>query len=365
MSAQLIGQAEQESNVIEIESFFGDKKMRWYQLSAVNEAIQAVIERITRILIVLPTGCGKTITIASTLNNPLLRNHFGLEEGEKLRVLFVAHTGRLLTQAERTFAEDSGVELILQSTQSAIPADLIEAGWHLTVLDEAHHEAMASVQYQLEHIGEHPLIGLTATPERADGCVIKFEKIINPISRQQAVEEGYLATTKLFSFVDGAEKNKTEIGKAILTAYVDIMAGTMVFVRTKNEINIIVEHITNLGYVAVGILDQNASELNDVLDAFSVGEIQFLVTCNRLGEGVDVKGCTTVLLLRTIGSYPLLNQIIGRAARPDTPCQVFEIINPLSAYNLDTTCVVGVPDTHTLIYQHRNEWVEEQFDYAA
>jgi superfamily II DNA or RNA helicase len=351
--------------MINVEDFFGDKAMRWYQISAVNQSIDAIIRGSLRILIVLPTGTGKTITSASMLNHPRLRAHFGLIEGERLRVLFVANNGRLLTQAERTYAEESGVELILQSTQSDIPQAVIDEGWHITILDEAHHESMASVQYQLEHIGEHPLIGLTATPDRADGSVIKFSEIIAPISREQAVQEGYLAPTKLYSIVDGAEKDKTRIGKDILSRYAHIMNGTMVFVRTKKEIAIIVDHILELGYTAVGIVDQTANELNDVLDAFAVGDVQFLVTCMRLGEGVDVRGCTTVLLLRTIGSYPLLNQIIGRASRPDCACQVFEIVNPLSGYNLDTTCVTGIPELHTLVYHAANEWHEELFDYAA
>ena len=349
----------------DLTEMFGEVEMRWYQIASREEACEALENGHTRILVVQPTGTGKTLTIACTLNSQRLRKALKVEGDRKLRVVFVAHNSRLLTQADRTFAEDNNVELILQSTQSKIPEDLIQAGWDITVIDEAHHEAMASIQYQLEHLGNHPIIGLTATPDRADGCVIKFSVIINPISRELAVAQGYLAETDLYSVVDGAEKDKTKILKEIFNTYAHMMNGTMVFVQTKREVGIIVDHLRSLGYSTAGILNQNKDELNTILDEFSQGKWQFIVSVNRLGEGIDIKGVTTVVLGRTIGSYPLLNQIVGRAARPDCACQVFEIINPLSGYNLDTTCVVGTPNRHTLVYHAANQWWEEEFDYAA
>lgn len=346
--------------------FYGDREIRWYQIAARNEAIAAVANGIKRILINLPTGSGKTLTIACTLGSPEMKSSLGIHPDKKLRVMFIAHIGRLLTQAERTFAEENGVELILQSTMSAIPQDIIDTGWDISVLDEAHHEACASLQYHLEtSFGDIPLIGLTATPDRADGMVIKFEKFINPISRSRAVKEGYLAETNLHTIVDGSERSKSSILCDIFDQYAYKMEGTLVFVRTKKEVGIITKHLSEMGYNAVGLSTQNSIELDRVLDSFSAGDIQFIVSCNRLGEGIDVSGCSTVVLGRTIGSYPLLNQIIGRAARPDCDCNIYEIVNPLSSLNLDTTCVVGNPKSHTLIHYAKGGWCEELFDYSA
>jgi len=104
--------------------------------------------------------------------------------------------------------------------------------------------------------------------------------------------------------------------------------------------------------------------LNILLDQFSEGAVQFIVNCNKINEGVDVKGCTDVLLGRQFGSYAQLNQVIGRAARPDSPCNVWELINPLSARNLDTTVVVGTPEFHRLVGKEGGQWVERQFNYV-
>lgn len=346
------------------DEFFGEAELRWYQIAAKNEAIEALRCGERRILIVLPTGAGKTITVATTMGCGAIKEVLGIKD-RNIRVLFVAHKHRLLTQAEETFAADSGVELISQSMFSAIPDDVIAAGWDVCVLDEAHHEACASFQYQLEKLGNFPIVGLTATADRADGCVIKFDVIINPISRERAVEEGYLAPTKIHSFVDVPSKDKVAVLTDIFANYIDQMGQTMVFVKTKKEVAAITNVIANLGYGVVGITNQTEKELNTVLNEFSAGTVQFIVNCNKINEGVDVKGCTDVVLGRQFGSYPQLNQVIGRAARPDSDCNVWELVNPLSGTNLDTTVVVGTPEFHRLVSRERGQWVEREFNYVT
>jgi superfamily II DNA or RNA helicase len=280
-------------------------------------------------------------------------------------VLFIAHKHRLLSQAESTFVSESNVELIAHSAFSDLPPDLIKNGWDVTVIDEAHHEAASTFQLHLERLGNRPIIGLSATPDRADGCLIKFDVIINPISREQAVAEGFLAETSIHSFVDASMKDKTEILTDIFMNFGHQMGQTMVFLKTKKEVAAITLVLQSLGYKAVAILNQTERELNRVLNDFSDGKIQYVVNCNKINEGVDVKGCTDVVLGRQFGSYPQLNQVIGRAARPDSDCNVWELINPLSGRNLDTTVIVGTPKEHRLMSKRGTKWNERQFDYVT
>jgi superfamily II DNA or RNA helicase len=357
-----IENTENEVEVLDEEAFFGDKKVRWYQLAAKNHVEVALEKGIKRILVVLPTGAGKTITSGLIFSSPRIRAALNVPKNQKLRLLFIAHKHRLLSQAEQTYADAENVEIILQSAFTDIPADL---KWDIACIDEAHHEAMMSIQYQLEKVGDKVIIGLTATPDRADGCLIKFEEIIEPISRQQAVEEGYLAPTKLYSFVDAPEKDKSRVVKDILDDYIHLMGQTMVFMRTKKEASEIHRYIQSLGYKSVFVDGQSSRELDQILDDFSAGQYNFVVNCNKINEGVDVKRCESVLLGRTFGSYPQLNQVIGRAARPDSDCRVWEIINPLSGYNLETTAIVGEPELHYLIYRKNGKWFTEEFDYTS
>lgn len=233
---------------------------------------------------------------------------------------------------------------------------------------------MSTLQYKLEEmtvnkkskLGFIPMVGLTATYDRADGMMIKFDLIVEPISREQAVEEGWLAPTNIYSFVDPTQSNdKIQILSAILTDYNHLMGRTMVFVKTKAEVATITNLLTKLGKKAIGVVNMTDKQLDVILNEFSEGKWDFIVNCNKINEGVDVKGCDSVVLGRTYGSYPQLNQVIGRAARPDSECNVFELVNPLSANNLDTTVVTGTPEKHLLIFKKGGKWVEQEFDYTS
>ena len=317
------------------------------------------------LFITSPTGSGKTIALAASLNNDRFKKTIGIQT-EKLRVLFVSHVHRILNQAEQVFATENQVEFMPQSMFSQVSPEYIKRGWDLVVLDECHHESCLTFQYHLETLGNFPIIGLTATPERADGLLIKFDRIVEPISREQAVREGWLAETELYSFVDAPERSKLDILRDIFNSkYAQNINGTMVFVRTKEEVAVLTDFLKQQGRRAVAILDQSGKKVSDLLDRFSQKEVDILVNCYRVGEGVDVKGCETVVLGRTFGSYPQLNQVIGRASRPDSICRVIELINPLSGRNLDTTVVTGTPKVHKLIYRQNKQWIETEFDYTS
>lgn len=342
---------------------YGDKEIRWYQIAALHGVEAALEEKpVSRILVVLPTGAGKTVTSGLIFASLRVRKALKIPDGRNLRLLFIAHKHRLLTQAEAAYAAAVGVDFIPHSAFSDLPENL---DVDVVCIDEAHHEAMSTIQYHLDKLGNFPIIGLTATPDRADGMLIKFDNIINPISREQAVLEGYLAPTNIHTFVDVPSKEKVDVLTDIFINYASQMGQTMVFVKTKKEVRAIALLLQSMGYTAVGVLDQSEKELNALLEDFSAGEIKFIVNCNKINEGVDVKGCTDVVLGRQFGSYPQLNQVIGRAARPDSDCNVWELINPMSGRNLDTTVVVGTPEFHRLVSKEGGEWVERTFDYVT
>ena len=354
-----------ESTELDVVEMFGEMEVRWYQAAA-RGAVEMHLENgVKRILVVQPTGSGKTLTSGLIFTSHRVRKALKIEGDRPLRLLFIAHKNRLLTQAEQTYAAASNVQLIVQSAFSDIPADVLKEGWDIACIDEAHHEAMMSIQLQLENIGTRPIIGLTATPDRSDGSLIKFEQIVNPISREQAVAEGWLASTHLNTFIDTPHADKTGIISDIIDTYGPEFGQTMIFVRTKAEVRSITDKLIEKGYKAVNTLDSSDVGLDRLLNDFSEKKHQFIIDCFRVSEGVDVKGCSHIILGRQIGSYPMLNQIIGRASRPDSECHVYELVNPLSGRNLDTTVVVGEPVRHRLIYRHKGEWVEEEFNYTT
>lgn len=341
---------------------FGDKEVRWYQVAALHQVEDALTRGKKRILIELPTGAGKTITSGLVFSSDIVRKAVKVQRGKNLRLLFVAHKHRLLTQAESAYAAAANVDFIPHSAFQDIPPDL---EWDIACIDEAHHEAMQTIQYRLDRMGNKPIIGLTATPDRADGLLIKFETIINPISREQCVKEGWLAPTYLNSIIDTPHRDKVPIAKMVFDRFGKEFGQTMMFFRTKNEVREMHDYLIRKKVRAVAILSQSDHELNDLLNDFSAGKIQVVLNCNKINEGVDVVGCTDVFLGRSYGSYPQLNQVIGRASRPDSDCRVWELINPLSGRNLDTTVVVGTPERHRLISKRKGQWIEQDFDYVS
>lgn len=341
---------------------YGNKEVRWYQIASVHQVEDALERGVMRVLVEQPTGCGKTLTSGLIFSSDRVKKACGVKPGKKLRLLFVAHKHRLLTQAEQAYADAAGVQFIPHSAFQDIPPGVV---WDVACIDEAHHEAMQTIQFRLDRLGRKPIIGLTATPDRADGMLIKFETIVAPISREQAVKEGWLAPTYLNSIVDTPAQNKVPITKMILDQFSHEFGQTMMFFRTKKEVSEVNEYLCKLGYKSIAILNQSNKELDDTLNRFSAGKIQFLLNCNKINEGIDVKGCTDVFLGRQYGSYPQLNQVIGRASRPDSDCRVWELVNPLSGRNLDTTVVVGTPERHRLISKRHGKWIEQDFDYVS
>lgn len=340
---------------------YGEREVRWYQIASRTEVEIFLEQGFKRILVQLPTGAGKTLTSGLIFSSERIRNALGVH-GRNLKVLFIAHMHRLLSQAEKEFANAENIDFIPWSAFSSLPDNL---EWDICCIDEAHHEACNTIQYQLDKIGDKPIIGLTANSERPDGLLIKFEKIVNPISREQAVREGWLADSEINTILDTPEKNKVPVIKQLIESYGKHMGQTMVFVRTKKEVAALISWMeANTEYSVVGILNQDGKELDKILDDFSTGKVQFIINCNRIGEGVDVKGCTDVILGRQFGSYLQLNQVIGRTSRPDSKSVVWEFINPISATNLDSTVIVGTPKVHRLLFKRKGQWFSRKFDYT-
>jgi superfamily II DNA or RNA helicase/HKD family nuclease len=132
-----------------------------------------------RNLMVAATGTGKTVMAAIDYRN--LRETGGAET-----LLYVAHRREILEHARRVFRHvlqmrDFG-ELLYHGERPVIQrhvfasidslgdgADVDPAIFDHVILDEAHHAAAGSWEKLLQRVAPKQLLGLTGTPERADG----------------------------------------------------------------------------------------------------------------------------------------------------------------------------------------------------
>lgn len=154
-------------------------KLRKYQEEA-REAVQREWEDgRKRTLLVLPTGCGKTIVFSKIIEDRV-------RKGE--RVLVLAHRSELLEQASDKLKTATGLGTALEKAESTsigswfrvvvgsvqtmqrekrlsqFPPDYFDT----IVIDEAHHAISDGYQRVLQHFEDANVLGVTATPDRGD-----------------------------------------------------------------------------------------------------------------------------------------------------------------------------------------------------
>ena len=160
-----------------------------------------------RNLLVAATGTGKTVMAA--VDYARLRERLPRD-----RMLFVAHREEILAQSRATFAHalrdaafgelwvggrrPSRFEHVFASIQSLNRSGLESvdpAHFDVVVVDEFHHAAAPSYQMLLERIAPRELLGMTATPERADGLdVLRYfdGRIAAELRVWDAIDQQYL-----------------------------------------------------------------------------------------------------------------------------------------------------------------------------
>lgn len=343
-----------------------NKTPRDYQSRGLAEVERYMIEDgLKRILYKGPTGTGKTlISKMVALSNPI-RRHLGLRDGEKMRILFIANKHRLNRQALEEYRDVTGeggaVELMVHSAFSEIPPHIVERGWDMCFIDEAHHEAMMSIQLLLARLIEKPIIGFTADDERGDGQLLKFERVVCPLTERDAALAGYIEKVGVNTVLDTGVRDKSVLAGHLVEQYHRHMGNTIAFFKTNDEASRFHRGLRDRGLTSM-ILPTTATEndMDNALEALSLGEVQFVVNCNKIGEGVDVKQCTDVILARHFYTKGEKRQFIGRAIRNDSPCAAWEFQSPIKD-TISAKEVVGATKYERLLYMQKGQWHEKLF----
>lgn len=322
-----------------------------------SEALEAVSEHrnngITRQLISLPTGCGKTVVFAL------------LAKEINVRTLVLAHTEELITQAVSKFkvvwpevdigivkAESDEVEaqVVVASIQTASKpkrlAKLKEQGFGLMIIDEAHHATASSYAPVIEELGflqdqtEKLLVGVTATPKRGDGIGLGsvFQEIVFERSMSTMIRSGYLSPLVGKQVFTTVELSKVGMSKG------DFIASELSRVVNTPERNQLIvdnyiEHALNRQKALAFCVDvQHAKELayafqergieaqavygamtdderSEAIQGFSKGQYKILTNCQLLTEGFDEPSIDCVIMGRPTQSSALFTQMIGRGTR--------------------------------------------------
>ena len=320
-------------------------ELRPYQQEA-KDAIFDQWEKVDKTLLVLPTGCGKTIVFAKVTEECVRRG---------CRVLILAHRGELLQQAADKIAKatklgcatekadetclGSWFRITVGSVQTLMRekrlARFPEDYFDTIIIDEAHHCISDSYQRVLQHFPEAKILGVTATPDRGDmknlGQV--FDSLAYEYTLPKAIKEGYLSPIKALTIplkldlsgvgIQSGDFKSGDIATA-LDPYLQQIAEemknycmdrkTVVFlplVKTSQKFRDI---LNEQGFKAAEV-NGESKDRAEILDAFDRGEYNVLCNSMLLTEGWDCPSVDCIVVLRPTKVRSLYSQMVGRGTR--------------------------------------------------
>ena len=339
------------------------RTLRDYQSESIA-AIRREFERSNSTVLVLPTGCGKTIVMAKLAS-----------EWPGGNVMLLAHRIELLDQAQAKIGSELGYLPVVEQGQRAMDMECMWQGGHviigsvqtmcgerrlekfrqfpfdLIMVDECHHATAASyrkvIDYFLSLNPNLKVLGVTATPKRADNTALGlvFNSVAFELAIADAIEAGWLVNVEQeyvsvenvdFSHV-GLAKN--EVGESDLKAseLEQVMVeeealhalARPIIERAGDRQALVftagVAHAHMLAAVLNRYRDGSAKAVDgetlktarkEIVDDFMAGKLQFLTNFGVFTEGFDVPPVSLIAMGRPTKSVGLYTQMLGRGTRP-------------------------------------------------
>ncbi|MFT7484233.1 MAG: superfamily II DNA or RNA helicase [Candidatus Paceibacteria bacterium] len=326
-------------------------KLRPYQQEAL-EAVRASYKRKhRRVLVVMPTGTGKTVLFAE------------ISRLAKGPVLVLAHRQELVEQARdkiskwcddvvavemasrREFTRPSSKrpKIAVASIQTVqrrlhlMPRD----SFRIVVVDEAHHSTADSFRAVIDHFHAH-VLGVTATPDRSDRTPLGevYSDVAFDYDLLTAIGDGWLAPIHSFlvktkADFSGIRKIAGELAtkdvERVLTQDLHLVEIAKPVLRERGDRPAIVfaasvAHSRALARVMCELSGEEhfavsldgthkLEERARVIERFRRGDVKVLVNCSLFTEGFDVPSIALVAIARPVLSRSFYAQMVGRGTR--------------------------------------------------
>lgn len=341
--------------------------IRPYQSAALDACDDAWNELTQALLIVLPTGTGKTVIFCELLRRVAPK-----------RGLVVTHKKDLVVQTSKRIREwcdePVGIEmadqrdisrprndsldlfdgstgdrprLCVASVQSLtearlgeIPRDLFD----FVILDEAHHATARTWIDVVNHFASARVLGVTATPDRADGKALGkiFQSVAYEYRMEDAIDDGWLVAPVLYlvrcsldldsvkrkkggDFDEGDLANKMMDQRIMQEICDPLMAErkdrpAILFVAGVAQAHAYAAYMNSVAGRDDWAMAVDASTpmkaREPIYAGLASGRHACLVNVGILTEGWDCPAVSLVGLGRPTASRPLYAQMIGRGTRP-------------------------------------------------
>lgn len=327
-------------------------ELRPYQNEAVASVEAEFTHGVRSTLIVLATGCGKTIVFSHLAAREVRRGG---------RVLILAHRGELLTQAIDKLRAATGIEAGLEKAEETsdvgfdeLPYTVVVGSvqsmksqkrlarfapdeFSLIVIDECHHALTGTYRAVIDHFPKARLLGVTATPDRGDLRSLSevFETIAYEYSIVDAIKGGYLSpvfvqTVPLRIDLSGVAIQSGDYQAAALGSALDpylrqicreikerchdrkTIVFTPLIATSRKMLSIFIETGVNEVREVNGESSDRAETLQWFADA-KPGCV--LLNSMLLTEGYDEPSVDCIVVLRATKVRALFVQMVGRGTR--------------------------------------------------
>ncbi|WP_304533019.1 DEAD/DEAH box helicase [Faecalibaculum rodentium] len=322
-------------------------KLRPYQSEACRSIMAEFEHGTKRTVLILPTGGGKTIVLSGIAYKFAYDRNRNPTGG---KVLILAHQNILIDQAADKFQTVMELPVFreqgrqtgcmhpvtvssmqtMQRRLDRFPPDFFQ----LIIIDEAHHAMSAGYQKILNHFTSARVLGVTATPDRADKKKLScFDSVAFEYTIGEAIKDGYLVPLKVkktpltinLSKVRkrNGDMDASDLG-SVIEPYLhqiaeivrDMGKGRRIvcfvpLIRTAKKAAEIFSHYGFRSQWTAGEDDEKAEKLA----AFAAGEYDIIFNSMLLTEGWDCPETDCVIVLRPTMSRALYVQMVGRGLR--------------------------------------------------
>lgn len=359
-----------------------DNSLRDYQQQA-KEQIFSRWDSAENILYQMPTGTGKTRLFTSIIRDI---NIWGLRNGNRQRILIIAHRSELIEQIDRSlnkyhvphgiiagiFKEKRDLKQTVQvaSIQTITHGSNEHIARHLDInfiiIDEAHHAVAHSYTKLWQLYPESKKLGVTATPWRMNngGFRTYFDAFIPSMSIKEFLKQGWLAPYKYYSIpinssikksidainefdIEGDYKlsaleramDNDHIRAQLLDSYQKLAMGKkgIIYSISREHSEHICQQYQSIGVRIVTIDSMTSARKREMLvNNFKAGQIDIIVNVDIFSEGFDCPDIEFIQLARPTKSLVKYIQQVGRGLRKngEKECIILDNVGMYTTFGL-------------------------------
>ncbi len=315
-------------------------------------------EALNNLALLRENGESKALLISATGTGKTYLSAFDAYNFKPKKLLFIAHRGKLLTDAKKSFQKifgdisssiykgqnkESNARLIFASIQTLAKDNNLssfkEDEFDYIVVDEAHHTCGDTYKKVLGYFKPKFLLGMSATPERMDGGdIFGFydHNIAYEIRLNDALKYELLCPFHYFGIndftINGESKKETDFNKLVNEQRVKLVMDKanfygfsgdkvkgLIFVSRVDEAKKLSSLFNQRGWITDVLSGDDKEEERErkieSLESDDIGSLDYIISVDVLNEGVDIPSVNQIIMLRPTQSAIIFVQQLGRGLR--------------------------------------------------